>query len=167
MQCPFCGADNDKVIDSRPSEGGQAVRRRRECLACQRRYTTYERADTLPRITVVKKDRSRVPYDRQKILAGLRSACYKRPVSDQQLLGIIEAAEEDIFKNYDKEVPSQFIGDAVSEHLRTVDKVAHIRFASVYRQFQDVGELIEQAEQARDIPAQDPGQRELFPEEGP
>ncbi len=168
MQCPFCGVDRDKVVDSRSSEGGRAVRRRRECLACGRRFTTYERVEDSPRITVIKKDGSRVPYDRSKLLAGLQKACYKRPVSDQQLRQVVEAAEEDMFRRFEKEVPTSYIGDAVSQHLRRLDKVAYIRFASVYRQFQDVGELITEAEEVRDAPAEAPGQRDLFKEgEGP
>jgi transcriptional repressor NrdR len=162
MQCPFCGADNDKVIDSRSSEGGRAVRRRRQCLRCNRRYTTYERTEEGPRLTVVKKDGSRVPYERQKVLAGLQKACYKRPVTDEQMLRIVEAVEEDIYRRFEKQVPSTYIGDAVSEHLRRTDKIAYIRFASVYRQFQDVGEFIEKAQEVRDAPADDPGQGDLF-----
>ena len=95
MQCPFCGQDSDKVVDSRSSEGGRAVRRRRECLACNRRYTTYERPEDVLRISVIKKDGSREPYDRQKIIAGLQKACYKRPITDEQILGVLEAAEEE------------------------------------------------------------------------
>ncbi len=162
MQCPFCGDDDDKVIDSRSSEGGQAVRRRRQCLACNRRFTTYERVEETTRIMVIKKDGSRVPYDRQRLLSGLQKACYKRPVSDKQLMQIIEIIEESIFRNYDKDVPSSFIGDTASDCLRKTDKVAFIRFASVYREFEDVGELIEQAEEVRDIPDEDPDQKILF-----
>ena len=165
MQCPFCGHDNDKVVDSRSSEGGCAVRRRRECMDCQRRFTTYERVDDAPRISVIKKDgKTRQPYDRQKIIAGLEKACYKRPVSDEQIRQIVEAIEDDIFSRYEKEVPSRDIGEVVGEHLRRLDKVAYIRFASVYRQFQDVGELIDEAEEVRDAPEELPGQRRLFTE---
>lgn len=167
MQCPFCGADDDKVIDSRSSEGGRAVRRRRECRRCSRRFTTYERAEETPRITVVKKDGSRVPYERQKLLAGLQKACFKRPVSEPQLLRIVEATEEEIFRNFDKEVPSTRIGDLVGGQLRKVDQVAYIRFASVYREFRDVGELIEEAQEVRDSPPEAPGQQELFDEQPP
>ena len=165
MQCPFCGNNNDKVVDSRSSEGGRTVRRRRECQDCRRRFTTYERPDDAPRISVTKKDgKTRQPYDRQKIIAGLEKACYKRPVSDDQIRHIVDATEDLIFHRYDKEVPSRSIGDIVGEHLRRVDKVAYIRFASVYRQFQDVGELIDEAEEIRDEPEELPGQRELFAE---
>lgn len=152
MQCPFCGTDKDKVVDSRSSDGGKAVRRRRECLKCERRFTTYERIEAAPRITVIKKDGSRVPFARGRILEGLKKACFKRPVSDEQLRSIVEASEEAIFRDFEKEVPSTFIGDTVSRLLRSIDKVAYIRFASVYREFQDVGELIDEAEEVRDMP---------------
>jgi len=103
MQCPFCGNNNDKVVDSRSSEGGRTVRRRRECQDCRRRYTTYERPDDAPRISVTKKDgKARQPYDRQKIIAGLEKACYKRPVSDDQIRHIVDATEDLIFSQYDK-----------------------------------------------------------------
>ncbi|HAU37691.1 MAG TPA: transcriptional regulator NrdR [Phycisphaerales bacterium] len=162
MQCPFCGQDSDKVVDSRSSEGGRAVRRRRECLACNRRYTTYERPEDVLRISVIKKDGSREPYDRQKIIAGLQKACYKRPITDEQILGVLEAAEEEILKRFDREVPSTFIGDRVSAHLREVDKIAYVRFASVYRNFADVGELINEATEARNTPGPDDKQGSLF-----
>lgn len=163
MQCPFCGSGNDKVVDSRSSEGGRAVRRRRECRDCRRRFTTYERVDDAPRIAVIKKDgKTRQPYDRQKIIAGLEKACYKRPVSDDQIRQVVDATEDQIFSRYEKEVPSRYIGDVVGEHLRRLDKVAYIRFASVYRQFQDVGELIDEAEEVRDAPEALPGQGDLF-----
>jgi transcriptional repressor NrdR len=162
MQCPFCGQDNDKVVDSRSSEGGKVVRRRRECLACERRYTTYERPEESVRLVVVKKDGSREPYDRQKIISGLQRACYKRPVANEQLTQIVEAVEEDVFRAFEREVPTTFIGDSVAKHLRNVDKIAYIRFASVYRQFADVGELIVEAQEVRDTPAPGPEQKELF-----
>jgi transcriptional repressor NrdR len=162
MQCPFCGQDNDKVVDSRSSEGGKVVRRRRECLACSRRYTTYERPEESVRLNVIKKDGSREPYERQKIIGGLQKACYKRPVTDEQILAIVEAAEEDIYRTFDREVPTSFIGDAVSNRLRNVDKIAYVRFASVYRKFDDVGELIQEAQDVKDAPSPSPGQKELF-----
>jgi transcriptional repressor NrdR len=162
MQCPFCGQDEDKVVDSRSSEGGRVVRRRRECLACNRRYTTYERPEESIRLTVVKKDGSRAPYQRENIISGLQKACYKRPVSDAQIRQIVDLTEEDIFQNFDKEVPSTFIGDTVSGHLRNVDQVAYIRFASVYYNFLDVGEFIDRARQVKESPRVGPEQRELF-----
>ncbi len=162
MQCPFCGQDNDKVIDSRSSEGGKAVRRRRQCLNCKRRYTTYERQEAILRITVVKKDGSRTGYQREKIIIGLQKAAYKRPVTDRQIYQIVEAVEEDIFRNFDREVPSSFIGDTVSAHLRKMDKIAYVRFASVYRDFADVGEFIEEAREVKDSATAGTGQKELF-----
>jgi len=165
MQCPFCGKDDDKVVDSRSSDGGRAVRRRRQCRRCGRRFTTYERVEEAARITVVKKDGSRVPYDRGRILAGVEKACFKRPVSDDQLRSIVDAAEEEIFRNFEKEVPSAFIGETVSRLLRNIDKVAYIRFASVYREFRDVGELIEEAQEVRDMPPEPASQQRLFQEE--
>jgi transcriptional repressor NrdR len=162
MQCPFCGQDNDKVVDSRAAEGGAAIRRRRQCLACHRRYTTYERAEEQVRIRVVKRDGSRVPYERRKIIEGLQKACYKRPVSDEQVRKIVEAVEEDIFRGFEKDVPSSFIGDTVTEHLRAVDKIAYVRFASVYRRFADVGELIDEAKRVEGTSEPPPGQGDLF-----
>lgn len=162
MRCPYCGQDYDKVVDSRSSEGGVAVRRRRECLACSKRFTTYERPEEAIRLNVIKKDGTRVPYQRQKIYDGLQKACYKRPVADEQIRHVVEAAEERIFREYDKDVPSRFIGDAVSNELRKIDKIAYVRFASVYRNFADVGELIDEAREIKDAPVVSPQQRELF-----
>ncbi len=162
MQCPFCGQDDDKVVDSRSSEGGKVIRRRRECLACSRRYTTYERLEETIRLAVIKKDGSREPYDRQKLIGGLQNACYKRPITETQIRSIVEAAEEAIFQTYDRDVPSSFIGDLISDGLRAVDKIAYVRFASVYRNFTDVGELIDEATEVRDLPAQSTKQKPLF-----
>ena len=166
MLCPFCGKDHDKVVDSRGSEAGHAVRRRRECLDCHRRFTTYERVEETTRLTVIKKDSSRVPYERNKVIAGMQKACYKRPVSDEQLRQLVDAVEEELFQRFEKEVPATEIGDAIGRQLRELDKVAYIRFASVYRQFQDVGELIDEAQEVRDAPAVTPGQKELFEQAG-
>ncbi|MBI5724481.1 MAG: transcriptional repressor NrdR [Planctomycetes bacterium] len=162
MQCPFCGQDNDKVVDSRAAEGGATVRRRRECLACNRRFTTYERPEETIKLTVVKKDGSREPYDRNKIIVGLQRACYKRKVGQEQISRIVEDTEEAIFKNFDKEVPTNFIGDEVSMRLKLLDKIAYVRFASVYRQFADVGELIDEARGVKDAASAVPGQQALF-----
>ena len=162
MQCPYCGQDRDKVVDSRSSEGGRAVRRRRECLDCKQRFTTYERPEEVIKLNVIKKDGARVPYDRQKVIDGLQKACFKRPITDDQLLEIIGAAEEEMFGNFDKDVPSKFIGDVVSSQLRKVDKIAYVRFASVYRNFADVGELIDEAREVDESPVVGPGQGDLF-----
>ncbi|UCC96423.1 MAG: transcriptional repressor NrdR [Phycisphaerales bacterium] len=148
MRCPFCKEDRDKVVDSRSSDGGRVIRRRRQCLVCKRRFTTYEKIGEGFKLYVVKKDNSRVPYDRGKIVGGLQKACYKRPVSAEQIQRITDKAEEMIFRNFDKEVSSSFIGESVMKQLRKVDKVAYIRFASVYRDFRDAGELIKEVSEA-------------------
>ena len=148
MRCPFCKENRDKVVDSRSSDAGRVIRRRRQCLVCKRRFTTYEKTGESFKLHVVKKDRSRVPYDRDKILSGLQKACYKRPVSAEQIQQIADRTEEDMFRRFDKEVTSAFIGECVMKHLRNVDKVAYIRFASVYREFKDAGELIEEVSRA-------------------
>lgn len=161
MRCPFCKEDDDKVIDSRSSEQGRVIRRRRQCIACKRRFTTYEKIGEGVKLSVIKKDGSRLPYDRDKILAGLQKACYKRPVSADQMQEAADRIEEDIFKTADKEVSSIFIGESAMRHLREIDKVAYIRFASVYRDFTDAGELIEEVSNAlRD--QQSDNQPELF-----
>ena len=161
MRCPFCKEDNDKVIDSRSSDAGRVIRRRRQCLVCKRRFTTYEKTGDSIKLHVVKKDKSRVPYDRDKIVVGVQKACYKRPVSAEQVQQIADKAEEDIFRRFDREVTSAFIGECVMKHLREVDKVAYIRFASVYREFSDAGELIEEVTRA--IQESDPAdQLKLF-----
>jgi len=148
VRCPFCKENNDKVVDSRSSDAGRVIRRRRQCLVCERRFTTYEKTGESFKLHVVKKDKSRVPYDRDKILSGLQKACYKRPVSAEQVQQIADKTEEDMFRRFDKEVTSAFIGECVMKHLRNVDKVAYIRFASVYREFKDAGELIEEVSRA-------------------
>ena len=148
MRCPFCKEDRDKVVDSRSSDSGRIIRRRRQCLACEKRFTTYEKIGENFKLCVIKKDNARVPYDRDKIIAGLQKACYKRPVSAEQVQQIADRVEEDIFRNFDKEVSSSFVGESVMKHLRGIDKVAYIRFASVYRDFKDAGELIEEVSQA-------------------
>jgi len=148
VRCPFCKEDSDKVIDSRSSDSGRVIRRRRQCLACERRFTTYARTGESFKLHVVKKDKSRVPYEREKIIAGVQKACYKRPVSAEQVQQVADKTEEDIFRSFDKEVTSAFIGECVMKHLREVDKVAYIRFASVYREFNDAGELIDEVSKA-------------------
>jgi transcriptional repressor NrdR len=152
MQCPFCGHDRDRVVDSRSSEGGRAIRRRRQCFACRRRFTTYERPETGLRLRVVKKDGSREAYDRQKVIVGLQKACYKRRVTDEQLRRIVDTVEEQLLQAFDREVPASAIGQRVGEQLQGLDKIAYVRFASVYRDFADVGELIEDAQRAEKAP---------------
>ena len=148
VRCPFCKEDNDKVIDSRSSEGGRVIRRRRECLGCERRFTTYEKIGESFKLNVVKKDGTRIPYEREKVIAGLQKACYKRPVSADKIQDIADHIEEEIFRNYDKEVSSRFIGEQAMTFLRKVDNVAYIRFASVYRDFTDADDLLDEVSQA-------------------
>jgi transcriptional repressor NrdR len=148
VKCPYCKENRDRVIDSRSSEAGRVIRRRRQCLACRRRFTTYEKISESFKLSVIKKDNSRVPYERDKVIAGLQKACYKRPVSAEQIQQVADKVEEDIFRHSDREVSSKFIGESTMKHLRAVDKVAYIRFASVYRQFTDAGEFINEVTQA-------------------
>ncbi len=163
MRCPFCRSDEDKVIDSRSSEGGTVIRRRRECLSCKRRYTTYERVEEAIKLAVIKRGGARVAYDRAKLIASLQRAAWKRPISLDELTHIVELVEEETFRQFDKEVPSRFLAEEAGRRLRQADLVAYVRYASVYRQFQDVGEFIEQAERAKELALQDtPGQKELF-----
>jgi transcriptional repressor NrdR len=148
VRCPFCKEDSDRVIDSRSSDSGRVIRRRRQCLLCKKRFTTYEKTSESFKLHVIKKDKSRVPYDRDKVIAGVQKACYKRPVSAEQIQQVADRTEEDIFRRFDKEVTSAFIGECVMKHLRDIDQVAYIRFASVYRQFHDAGELIDEVSKA-------------------
>jgi transcriptional repressor NrdR len=148
VRCPFCKEDNDKVIDSRSSEGGRIIRRRRECIECGRRFTTYEKIGESFKLNVVKKDGTRVPYDRDKLIAGLHKACYKRSVPAEKIQEVADRIEEEIFRNYDKEVSALFVGEQAMRFLRKVDKVAYIRFASVYRDFTDAGDLLDEVSQA-------------------
>lgn len=143
MKCPFCLSDNDRVLDSRASQDGFAIRRRRECLGCRRRYTTYERIEATT-VRIIKKDGSREPFDRAKIKAGLEKACWKRPVSDEQLEAVIAAVETDLEANLESEVESRQVGELVMRQLRKLDEVAFVRFASVYRQFKDVQDFVEE-----------------------
>jgi transcriptional repressor NrdR len=136
MLCPFCRQGETKVIDSRGSEEF-VIRRRRKCLQCGRRFTTYEKLEESP-LKVVKKDGSRVVFDREKIRYGIEKACYKRPVSPEQIEQIVNDVERGVYENFDREVPSRYIGEQVFDKLRHVDQVAFVRFASVYRSFQDV-----------------------------
>jgi len=146
MKCPFCKADNDRVVDSRASEGSYAIRRRRECLDCKRRFTTYERAEQEVRLRVIKKDGSRVAYDRNKLLEGLHKACHKRPVSEETIQRIVREIEDEMVGRFDQEVPTSFLGERIMDKLREVDQVAYVRFASVYREFTHVKQFAETVE---------------------
>ena len=137
MKCPFCGYSESKVIDSRPADEGASIRRRRECLACSKRFTTYETVESLPMV-VVKKDGSRQSFDRRKVLGGMIRACEKRPVPLAELENISEEIEQDLQNSMEREVSTEIIGEKVMDRLRSVDQVAYVRFASVYRQFKDI-----------------------------
>ena len=137
MKCPFCGFEESKVIDSRPTDEGQRIRRRRECLQCTKRFTTYEIIESLP-IIVIKKDKSRETFNRNKLMTGLLRACEKRPVSIDTLDNMIDEIETIIQNSLDREVSSEKIGELVMEKLKKIDEVAYVRFASVYRQFKDI-----------------------------
>lgn len=141
MKCPFCSHMNDKVVDSRETGAGDAIRRRRECLECGRRFTSYERVEEIPYF-VVKKDGRREPFDRQKLLVGLHRACDKRPVPAKALAGIADEIEQFVADSPDRELGSREIGERIMDRLRELDKVAYVRFASVYRQFEDVQEFM-------------------------
>ncbi|MBI1869771.1 MAG: transcriptional repressor NrdR [Chlamydiae bacterium] len=142
MKCPFCAHLEDRVVDSRESGEGFSIRRRRECLSCQRRFTTYEKIEEIP-LKVIKKDDTREDYDRRKILSGMLKACEKRPISVEQIEGMVDEIERAIEKGHEQEVSSKEIGELVMEKLHHIDEVAYVRFASVYRQFKDVNEFME------------------------
>ena len=137
MKCPFCNADRDRVVDSRESKNGRTIRRRRECLTCARRYTTYERVEEIPYL-VVKRDGSRIDFDRNKLALGLRKACEKRPVPAKSLDNIVDGVEQLLHESEDREITTEEIGRLVMAELRELDQVAYVRFASVYRRFEDV-----------------------------
>jgi transcriptional repressor NrdR len=145
MKCPFCHEDTNRVVESTSNEGQFAIRRRRECLSCRRQFTTYERSEERS-IKVVKKDGVRTPFERQKIKQGLEKACWKRPVSDEQIESVVSAIEGDIHSKFDGEVESTYLGELVMQHLRKLDQVAYVRFASVYREFKDARDFVEAAE---------------------
>lgn len=143
MKCPYCGYIESKVIDSRPTDEGERIRRRRECLKCAKRFTTYEVVETVP-IVVIKRDKSRETFDRSKLLNGLLRACEKRPVSIETLEKIVDEIENMLQNSLDREVPSSLIGKYAMEKLKDVDDVAYVRFASVYRQFKDINSFMEE-----------------------
>ena len=143
MKCPFCAFEESKVIDSRPTDEGERIRRRRECLKCGKRFTTYEVIESLP-VIVIKKDKSRESFNREKLLNGLMRACEKRPVSIETLDKITDEIEMKLQNSLDREVSSERIGELVMEKLKTVDEVAYVRFASVYRQFKDINTFMEE-----------------------
>lgn len=143
MKCPYCGEIESKVIDSRPTDDGERIRRRRECLACAKRFTSYEIVETVP-LMVIKKDKSREAFDRQKLLNGLMRACEKRPVTYQQLETAVDNIEQALLNSYDREITSIHIGELAMEQLKKIDEVAYVRFASVYRQFSDINTFMDE-----------------------
>ena len=149
MKCPFCGFPESKVVDSRPSEEGTKIRRRRECLSCSKRFTTYETMETLP-FMVIKKDKSREVFDKTKLINGLLRACEKRPVSIETLEQVVNDIESSLLNSLEREVSTVKIGELVLEHLRKIDEVAYVRFASVYRQFADVESFMEELKRLRE-----------------
>ncbi|MCM1364015.1 MAG: transcriptional regulator NrdR [Faecalibacterium sp.] len=143
MKCPFCGYSESKVIDSRPTDEGERIRRRRECISCSKRFTTYEIIETVP-IIVVKKDKSREAFDRVKLFNGMLRACEKRPVSIAQIENTVSAIEAELQNSLDREITSVHIGELAMEKLKELDEVAYVRFASVYRQFKDINTFMEE-----------------------
>jgi len=143
MRCPYCGNQNDSVVDSRISKNGSSVRRRRECLKCKRRFTTYEYVEKTP-LMVIKKDGRREGFERQKLISGLIKACEKRPVSVDRIEKLVDDIERNLEKKHDREVSSKEIGELVMKTLHSLDEIAYVRFASVYRQFKDVGQFVKE-----------------------
>ena len=149
MKCPFCGSHNSRVIDSRPADDNNSIRRRRLCDECQKRFTTYEKIETIP-IIVIKKDNNREPYDRSKIEDGILRACHKRPVPLKDISSVIDAIESDIFNREEREIDSSAIGEMVMDKLKDLDSVAYVRFASVYREFKDVNTFLSELKKMLD-----------------
>ena len=143
MKCPFCGEENTKVIDSRPAEENNSIRRRRQCEVCGKRFTTYEKVETILLI-IIKKDDNREPYDRSKIERGIVRSCHKRPVSYDQIVSTVEEIEAEIFNKEEKEISSNEIGEIVMDKIKELDQVAYVRFASVYREFKDVNTFMDE-----------------------
>jgi len=145
MRCPFCQIDNDRVIDSRTSEDAYAIRRRRECIGCNRRYTTYERMEELD-LRVIKKDGVREPFDPGKIRDGISKACWKRPISSEQIDAVVTKLQNRIYNEFEKEIASTQLGELIMDELRQLDQVAYVRFASVYREFTDAQDFVQEVE---------------------
>ena len=143
MKCPFCNQDNTRVVDSRPADDNTAIRRRRMCDACGKRFTTYEKMETIPLI-VIKKDQNREQFDRSKIEAGVLRACHKRPVSAEQIHRLVDDVETEVFNLEEREIPSSVIGEIVMDKLKDLETVAYVRFASVYREFKDVNTFMDE-----------------------
>ncbi|MBA4028561.1 MAG: transcriptional regulator NrdR [Planctomyces sp.] len=162
MICPYCQHNDDKVIDSRASEGGRVIRRRRECLACRKRFTTYERIEELSKLVVIKRDGTRVPFQRDNVLRGVQAACGKRPIPQGARERLVEEVEEQLYREFEREVPSRAIGELVCRRLKELDEVAYIRFASEYHRFKDVGELVQELQLLNNRVKDSKDQQRLF-----
>ncbi len=162
MRCPSCDSSRNKVIDSRATDAGESIRRRRQCLDCDRRFTTREYVEQKNRLVVIKKDGTRVPYNRLKIQSGLEKACYKRPVSDEILQKLIDDVEESMARQYEREVQAIEIGRAVADRLKRVDQVAYVRFASVYKQFRDLDDFLEEVRDVMENQGDDPANQDTL-----
>ena len=149
MKCPYCSSENTRVIDSRPADDNNSIRRRRLCDECGKRFTTYEKVETIPLI-IIKKDNNRETYDRTKIEAGVQRACHKRPISINRINQLIDEIETDIFNREEKEIPSQVIGELVMNKLKDLEAVAYVRFASVYREFKDINTFMDELKKVLD-----------------
>ena len=149
MKCPFCSSDDTKVIDSRPADDNTSIRRRRQCIVCGKRFTTYEKLETMP-LMVIKKDGSRETYDRSKIESGIVRSCHKRPVSTDQISKLIDEIDNEVFGIGEREIPVSVIGEKVMEKLKNLDQVAYVRFASVYREFKDVNTFMNELKKMLD-----------------
>lgn len=149
MKCPFCGEENTRVIDSRPTEDGSSIRRRRHCDACKKRFTTYEKVEAIP-LVIIKKNQDREPYDRTKIESGIFRSCHKRPISIEKINTLVDEIEAAIFNLEVKEIPSSQIGTIVMDKLKSFDQVAYVRFASVYREFKDVNTFMDEIKKILD-----------------
>jgi transcriptional repressor NrdR len=157
MKCPYCGHQEDKVVDSRPTDEGATVRRRRECMHCQKRFTTYEKVEILP-LVVIKKDNSRETFSRDKLMRGILRACEKRPVTSDQMHKIIDEIENQLSNSLEREVTSRSIGELLMQKLKALDQVAYVRFASVYREFNDIETFMEEIQKMRTESGQAQGQ---------
>jgi transcriptional repressor NrdR len=163
--CPYCGEDNDRVIDSRASEAGAVIRRRRECVGCGKRFTTYERVEKTHRLMVVKKDGSRVPFTVENIIRGVQAACGKRPIPEDVKSDLVQELDDELHREFDREVPSVEIGKRVAARLRDVDSIAYIRYASEYYDFRTLDDFADELTELRARVPNLPNQRDLFPSE--
>jgi transcriptional repressor NrdR len=167
VRCPFCGEDDDKVIDSRPGEDGSAIRRRRECLRCQKRFTTYERLERTARLMVVKRDGSRVPFDGGSLARGLQAACGKRPIAQDAKDRLVQELEDELHRDFDREVESAEIGRRLAARLRDLDPIAYVRFASEHYGFASIEEFAAEMVELQNRPRPLANERELFPSNKP